>query len=313
MFKHYKEKYCILTGGAGFLGQNIVKGLVESGAHVVIIDNFLYGANKKNLHKNAVFIKGDVRDPAIFKKLPKKKYQYLFHFAAPSSTVLFDENLVESIDITVGGFLNTIQFAAKNNIRYIYPSTGSLYNGVKPPHTEKAVLNPDKQNEYAKTKIAIEYLANIYRPVVNSIGFRILAGYGPGEMHKERFQGVVYGFCREMYQGKSPVVWGNGSQRRDFIYIDDIVDIVLTLSINCKEPIVNVGTGQDISFKEVIAIINKHLKKPIVPLYAPKPKIYLERTTADTTLLRKYYKKQFAPIEKGIKEILKSFEVDLSS
>ncbi len=91
------------------------------------------------------------------------------------------------------------------------------------------------------------------------------------------------------------------------MFIDDIVNISLTLAVNCPEPLINVGTGSDVSFKEVVAIINKYLKKTVQPVYAPKPKIYLERTTADTTLLRKYYKKKFTPLEVGIKAILESF------
>lgn len=306
MEKHYRGKNCIVTGGAGFIGQNIVNKLISLGARVVVIDNLTYGAQAKNIHKKAYFIKGDVRNPDIFKKLPKKKYNYLFHFAAPSSNVLFLENLSESIDITIGGFLNTIGYAAKNKIRYIYPSTGSLYNGVKPPHTEKAVLNPNAQNEYAKTKIGLEYMASIFGSSVNAIGLRILAGYGPGEHHKGRFQGVVYGFCQTMRSGKKPVIWGDGKQRRDFVYIKDIVDVTLTLAINCPERIVNIGTGSDISFKEVVAIINKYLPKKITPSYGKKPKVYLERTTADTKLLRKYYKKPFTKIESGIIETLNS-------
>lgn len=310
MEKHFKGKNCIVTGGAGFIGQNIVKKLIEYGAHVTIIDNFTYGSSKKTVHKKAYLIKGDIRSSSIFKKLPKKRYDYLFHFAAPSSNVLFLENLPECIDITVRGFLNTIRYAAENKIRYVYPSTGSLYNGVNPPHTENAILDPKFQNEYAKTKIAIEYLAGIYRPAVNAIGLRILAGYGPGELHKGRFQGVVYGFCRSMYQGRAPVIWGNGNQRRDFVFIDDIVHVALTLAATCPEPIVNVGTGRDISFKEVIALVNRNLKTPIEPIYAPKPAVYLEQTTADTSLLRKYYKRKFTPIEKGIKAVFASFETE---
>jgi len=311
MEKHYKNKNCIVTGGAGFIGQNIVNRLIKLGAKVVVIDNFSYGSSKKSVHKKAFIINGDIRNPSVFSKLPKRKYDYLFHFAAPSSNVLFLENLSESIDITIGGFLNTIRFASLNKIRYVYPSTGSLYNGVKPPHNEKALLNPDAQNEYAKTKIAIEYIANIYKDSVNAIGLRILAGYGPGEEHKGRFQGVVYGFCREIYNGKRPVIWGDGEQRRDFVFIEDIVNVALTLAIKCPEPIVNIGTGSDISFNEVVTLINKYLKKDLTPIHIKKPKIYLERTTADTKLLRRHYKKQFTTIQKGIKATLISLNTRL--
>lgn len=308
MKQHYKGKNCIVTGGAGFIGQNLVKRLVSYGANVVVIDNFSYGASRQNMHPQATLIEQDIRDSHVFASLPKQKYDYFFHFAGPSSTVLFHDNLSDALDVTVRGFLNALRFAATEHIRFIYPSTGSLYNGVEFPHTETAELNISVQNDYAKAKIAIEQLAGLYRSTSNSLGLRILAGYGPGEMHKGKFQGVVYGFCLSMAQGKPPVIWGDGSQRRDFIFIEDIVDITLSLAIDCPERIVNIGTGTDIDFNELVAIINKAMKTSLTPEYVDRPVIYLEKTMADTTLLRKYYTKSFTPIEKGIKEVLKSLK-----
>ncbi|KKP29988.1 MAG: Nucleoside-diphosphate-sugar epimerase [Parcubacteria group bacterium GW2011_GWA2_31_28] len=303
---NYKNKNCIITGGAGFIGQGLVKRLLDAGASVFVIDHFVFGAKKSEVDKRAKIITGDVRDSIIFNKLPKIKYDYFFHFAAPSSIVLFNKNQVECIDITIRGFLNSIHFAAENNIRFIYPSTGSLYSGINPPHHEKAQLKYELLNTYAKNKVLLEKLADVYRPKVNVLGLRILAGYGPGENHKGKIASVIYSFCRDMASGKSPIIWGDGSQRRDFIFIDDIVSIILTLAINCKELIVNVGTGKDISFKEITLLINKYLNKNIVPVYVKKPKLYLEKTLADTRLLRHYYKKPLTPVFEGVKKTLQS-------
>ncbi|MBI5122342.1 NAD-dependent epimerase/dehydratase family protein [Candidatus Roizmanbacteria bacterium] len=303
---NYKNKNCIVTGGAGFIGQSLVKKLLNAGAFVFVIDRFMFRAKKSEVDKRAKIITGDVRNSIIFNKLPKIKYDYFFHFAAPSSTVLFNKNQIECIDITIRGFLNSIHFAAKNNIRFIYPSTGSLYSGINPPHHEKAQLKYELLNTYAKNKVLLEKLTDAYRPKVNALGLRILAGYGPGENHKGKIASVIYSFCRDMASGKSPIIWGDGSQRRDFIFIDDIVNIILTLAINCKEPIVNVGTGKDISFKEITLLINKYLNKNIDPVYVKKPKLYLEKTLADIHLLRHYYKKPFIPVFEGIKKTLQS-------
>ena len=303
---NYKNKNCIVTGGAGFIGQGLVKKLIDEGASVFVIDRFLFGAKKSEVNKRAKIITGDVRDSNIFNKLPKIKYDFFFHFSAPSSTVLFNKNQIECVDITIRGFLNSIHFAAKNNIRFIYPSTGSLYSGINPPHHEKAKLKYELLNTYAKNKVLLEKLADVYRPKVNSLGLRILAGYGPGEKHKGKIASVIYSFCRDMVSGKSPIIWGDGSQRRDFIFIDDIVSIILTLATNCQEPIVNVGTGKDISFKEITLLINKYLYKNIDPIYVKKPKLYLEKTLADTHLLRRYFKKPLTSVSEGIKKTLQS-------
>jgi len=303
---NYKDKNCIVTGGAGFIGQGIVKKLIDSGASVFVIDNFMFGAKKNEIDKRAKTIIGDIRDSKIFYKLPKIKYHYLFHFSAPSSTVLFNRDQVECTDITIRGFLNSIHYAAAGNIRFIYPSTGSLYSGINPPHHEKALLKYESLNTYAKNKVLLEKIADVYQPKVNALGLRILAGYGPGEAHKGEIASVIYSFCRDMTSGKSPVIWGDGTQLRDFIFIDDIVNIILTLAVNCDKSIVNVGTGKDISFNQIISLINKYLGKKIKPTYIKKPELYLEKTLADTKLLRQFYKKTFIAVADGIKFTLKS-------
>lgn len=308
MMNNYKNKNCIVTGGAGFIGQSLVKKLLDAGSTVFVIDSFIFGARKDEVDKRAKIITGDVRDSDIFGKLPKIKYHYFFHFAAPSSTVLFNENHVECVDITIRGFLNAIHFATLNNTRFIYPSTGSLYAGIDPPHHEKALLKYTSLNAYAKSKALLEKLADVYQPKIDALGLRILAGYGPGEAHKGNIASVLYSFCRDMINGKSPVIWGDGSQRRDFIFIEDIASIALVLATNCHEPVVNVGTGKDISFNEIVDLVNKYLNKNIKPVYIEKPQLYLEKTLADTSLLTKYYKGKFTPINKGVEEVIKSLK-----
>lgn len=305
---YYKNKNCIVTGGAGFIGQRLVKKLLDAGSSVFVIDGFMFGAKREEVDKRAKLIVGDIRNSNIFSRLPKIKYHYFFHFAAPSSTVLFNENHVECVDITIRGFLNATHFAARNNVRFIYPSTGSLYAGIDPPHHEKAQLEYNALNTYAKNKVLLEKLADVYRAKIDVLGLRILAGYGPGEAHKGKIASVIYSFCRDMLHGKSPVIWGDGSQRRDFIFIEDIACIALALAADCHEPVVNVGTGKDISFNEIVELINKHLNKNIKPTYVEKPQLYIEKTIANTSLLTKYYRGKFTSIDKGVGEVIKSLK-----
>jgi len=163
-------------------------------------------------------------------------------------------------------------------------------------------------NSYAKSKALLEKLADVYQPKVDALGLRILAGYGPGEAHKGKIASVVYSFCRDMVYGKPPVIWGDGSQRRDFIFIEDVASIALTLATNCHEPVVNVGTGKDISFREIVGLINKALKNNIEPVYVEKPQLYLEKTLADTSLLTRYYKGDFTPLSKGLEAVIRSLK-----
>lgn len=301
---NYKNKNCIVTGGSGFIGQAIIEALIAHGARVFVIDNFSFGAKNKSINHNATIITGDIREYKTFNKLPKLKYDYFFHFAAPSSIVLFNENAVDCFDITVNGFLNAIRFCLKNNIRLVYPSTGSLYSGTMPPQAENTELSLMSLNSYAVGKLSLELIHNSIREL-NAVGLRIFAGYGPQERHKGKFASVIYLFCKDILNGKQPIIFGDGSQKRDFVYIDDVVEAILVLAQKCKEPVVNIGSGRSISFNDIIRIINKITGKQVVPKYIKKPRQYLEETQADNKLLLKYYAIKFT-IEEGIRQTIAS-------
>lgn len=301
---NYKNKNCIVTGASGFIGQVLTEKLLKEGANVYVIDNFSYGAKKENVDRRAKIITGDVRDYKNFRKLPKIKYEYLFHFAGPSSIILFNKNPLECFDITINGFLNAARFSIENNIRLIYPSTGSIYSGTIPPQAENTKLSIDSLNAYARAKLSLELIHKSLNKL-NALGLRIFAGYGPQEKHKGEFASVVYLFCKDMKNGKRPIVFGDGTQKRDFIYIDDLIEAILVLSQNAKEGIINVGSGKSKSFNDIIRIINVNIKKQVKAKYVEKPNIYLEQTIAYNNILGKYTKISLN-IEKGIDKVIKS-------
>ncbi len=303
---HLSGKNCIVTGGSGFIGQNLVKKLINEGANVWVIDNFSFGSSKKSLDKKSNLIEGDVRDKSILNQLPDIKFDYYFHFAAPSSIVLFNKDLELCREITIQGFLNAIDFCRSRNIRLIYPSTGSLYSGAKAPHSEETILNLPALNEYAKVKLELEKIQK-ENPEVSSLGLRIFAGYGPGEYLKGEFASVPYLFAKDMLENNSPVIFGDGAQTRDFIFIEDVIEAIITLAENAKEPIINIGSGTSVSFNQIVSILNKLLNTNIKPKYIERPPKYLETTLADTALLNKYYRPKW-DMEKGLAETIKDIK-----
>jgi len=296
----YKNKNCVVTGGSGFIGQNLVKKLLDGGANVYVIDNFSFGAKKTDVDRRANIIESDVRDWKGFEKLPAVKYDYLFHFAAPSSIVIFNKEPEECSDITVNGFLNALRFCEEKNARLVYPSSGKVYLGVEPPHSEHMKLDYDALDNYAKAKFEIEKAQAKRGKNANILGLRIFAGYGPGEEHKNESASVPYLFCKKMLNGEPPVIFGDGNQIRDFIYIDDVVNAILILGERAKEPIVNVGRGEATSFNELAETINRILETEIEPIRVNKPVSYAEKTLAGTTLLEKYHTPEFS-LEEGLK------------
>ena len=209
----------------------------------------------------------------------KPDSDYVFLFGSPSSNDWFGPALSYSIRETVDNFLNAADFCRNNKIKLIYPSSGTVYEGKTP---------------YAKTKMILDILNDIYKN--NILGIRIFAGYGVGEKHKGKYASIVYQFIQEMRNGKSPVIWGNGSQTRDFIYIDDIIDAIIEYKDSTG--IVEVGTGINTSFLEVTNIINEELHTKIKPTYIPKPEQYIKDTIC------KYPSKFKISIRDGIRKII---------
>lgn len=189
----------------------------------------------------------------------RKDADYVFLFGSPSSNHWFDQALSYSVRETVENFINAVEFCRQYHIKLVYPSSGTVYQGQTP---------------YAKCKLVLDTLASIYGG--NILGVRIFAGYGVGEWVKNDYTSVVYLFTKQMQKGKSPVIWGDGSQTRDFIYVDDIVDNL----IKFKDDIgtVDIGTGVGISFIELVELINRRLDKDIKTKFIAKPDKYIEHT-----------------------------------
>jgi UDP-glucose 4-epimerase len=303
-----KSREVLVTGAVGFIGRNLVNRLLSEGAYVVAFDNFSYG-KKENISKlvNEVII-GDVASKEDLDKI-KDDVDYIFHFGSPSSVILFNRDPVSCFHSTVCGFLNILEWAKKRNIeKLIYASSGSVYGNTPIPQSED--MTPKPVNLYGVAKLTCEALAKRYFNEVPSVGLRIFAGYGPGEEHKKFFASVITLFLKNMLEGQPPIIYGNGTQQRDFIYIDDIIEAVVNAAKNnhVKNVIINVGSGTSYSFNEVIALLNELLDTNINPKYIPVPNFYLEKTLADIKLMKRFLGVNPIDLKQGLKKYLKYLE-----
>lgn len=299
----------LVTGPSGFIGSNLTKGLLKKGAEVYAIDNFSYiDADLARKRLSDIFnqiriIEGDVSKKGTWDKVPRD-IEYIFHFAAPSSITLFKNNPEKCFHETFFGLYNALEFAKNNPSvkKVIYPSTGSLYAGNELPHGE--YIYPKPRNSYAAAKMACEGLASSYSDFVKSIGLRIFAGYGPGEEWKKDFGSVLFLFIRDYMNGKAPEIWGDGNQTRDFVYIDDLIKIIMKAVEIDYTGIVNVGTGRATSFAKLLEIIKETLGTEIKPTYIPKEKNYVENLKADISLMKKIFEIEPILPEEGIKRFI---------
>lgn len=304
----WNNRKVLITGISGFIGSNLGKELLKRGAKIYAVDNFSYidseMARRKlsDLFRHITLIQGDVSDDSTWKRVPKD-IEYIFHFGAPSSITLFKRYPERCYKETVFGLWNILEFAKAFGIKkVIYPSSGSNYAGNEMPHREDIPLKP--KNIYAAAKIACEALANIYQSSVKSLGLRIFGGYGPGEEWKRDFGSVVYLFIKDYLNNKSPEIWGDGSQTRDFIYIDDVVHCIIKAAEVDYTGVVNVGTGKSVSFRELLRTIKESVGKDIDPVFIPKESGYVENLEAETTLMRRLFGIEPIRPEEAVKKFL---------
>ena len=241
----------VVTGGAGFVGSYLVKLLVKKGHNVVVIDN-LHKGKKENLDEvldEIEFLNIDIRDYDLMEK-NMRDIDGVFHQAA--LTVVQDsfKDPEEYHSVNVDGTENIFKIAQKNNFKVVYASSSSIYG-----HQENVPIlenfNKKPINPYGKTKLNDEIIAEKYSKLgVKIIGLRYFNIFGKGQTIE--YAGVITKFLDRIQDGKPPIIFGDGSQIRDFIHVEDIANAnYLAMTSDVSNLHVNIGTGNAISILEL--------------------------------------------------------------
>lgn len=205
---------------------------------------------------------------------PKKDTKVVFHFDSPVHPI-FEENPAYHLNRIISDFLFLLPYCRDNGIFFIYPSSALVY---------------EKDTEFTRYKKLTELMGSYYP---NTLGLRIFPVYGPGENRT-----AITQWCNAMQKGERPVVYGDGTQKRDFIYIDDAVEQMIDLMQRRVTGVRDIGAGKPISFNQIVKTINGVLGTKIEPKYIPAPVDYSKGIVCKDPLLTKY------SLEYGIKRIL---------
>ena len=302
---------CLVSGGAGFIGSHIAEALVEESHEVTVLDNLLLG-RKENLSPvmdKIQFVEGDIRDEKLVLKLTKD-VDFIFNEAAASSAPMFMQNLREAFSTNIDGLAAILNAAKENGIkRVVYASTSSIYGNNPVPLRENMKVMPP--NFYSVSKLACENLAKVFSSEygVQSVGFRYASVYGPREESKGIYANLVSQFLWAIRKNERPVIYGDGSQTRDFVFVKDVVQanlLAMDMSKKISGEVINVGTGKATSLNELVSILNRVLGKNVKPKYTElKIKNYIFGQQADLTKAKKLL--GYAPkytLEEGIREII---------
>ncbi len=294
----------LITGGAGFIGSNLVEELLKEGEEIVVLDNMHTGSldNLEGLRDRLKLIQASCNDLPGMDLNPEK----IYHLGIPSSSPMYKKNPY-LVGEALNGFIAVLELARRTGARVVYASSSSLYNGLLPPHREDMTIRVT--DYYTEARLAMERMAELYKQLydVDSVGMRFFSVYGPKETAKKQYANMVTQFLWEMRVGKTPVIFGDGSQTRDFTYVKDVVRALQLAMQSDYHGIMNVGTGKSYSFNDVIEILNQKLGRSMKPLYAKNPiKNYVMHTLADTSKAEKEIGfKAKSTFDKGIDSIIK--------
>ena len=301
----------IVTGGAGFVGSNIVKKLVSRGDHVIVIDNLNTG-NEKNLSSikdKIVFFNDSILNLDLLEK-QTQGIDGVFHQAALASVQDSFSKPEEYHNVNVIGTENILKLAKKNNFKVVYASSSSVYgNPEKIPIKESDSKNPI--NPYAETKLDKEKLAKKYSEMgVKVIGLRYFNVFGKGQ--SKEYAGVLKLFLEKIRDKLPPKINGDGTQSRDFVFVEDVADAnIMSMDSKINHEFFNVGTSISITILDLAKTIIKSSGLDIELNFGPALNGDVQRSVANIDLIQdKIGWKPTVFLEKWIDEIISMKKFD---
>jgi ADP-L-glycero-D-manno-heptose 6-epimerase len=301
----------LVTGGAGFIGSNLAKRLSGDGHDVTVLDDFQSGHWTNLVEFKGDVITADLCQPAdALTNLPP--FEAIFHEGSITDTTVHDQRRM--MQNNVEAFRQLLDLAAGWKSRVIWASSASIYGRRQPPNTESQP--PDPLNVYACSKLLMERMAERYRDRLSHpiVGLRYFNVYGPGEDHKGKFSSMIHQLAKQMRSGKRPRVFTAGEQKRDFVYVDDVVQANLKALQAKAGGVFNVGCGGAFTFNQVVAELNHALKTDLPPDYFPNPYSFTQDwTEADLSQSRRGlgYEPKY-DLKRGVTAYLESGKLGVS-
>ncbi len=302
------ESSILVTGGAGFIGSNLVLTLQERmpGARLTVIDDFRSGDFKNLAGYHGDFVAQNLATLDWRKQFGDEQFDAIFHLASITDTTLHDQFV--QVHDNVESFRRLLDFARANRTRVVYASSAATYGAASTASAETSGAAP--ANVYAFSKAIMDNLANSTAresPDWIIVGLRYFNVYGPREAHKGVPASMVYHLSRQMKSGQRPRIFKHGEQRRDFVYVKDIVEGSIRALEAKQSGIYNLGSGRARSFNELIDVLNRSLGTDFRPEYIENPHAHYQNfTQADLTQVHRSlgYEPKY-PLETGVADYMK--------
>lgn len=282
----------LVTGGAGFIGSNVVGRLFKDGFEVYVVDDFSRGSVeflKPYIDSGLRIFKLDVSSPSFVSSLSDYRFDVIIHLAALISVEESNLFPYRYHEVNVGGTLNALELARRVNAgKFIFMSSAAVYGDpVTLPVNELHPLNP--KSIYAASKVEGELLVGVYRRLygVKSVSLRLFNAYGPGQRLSD-YSGVIRIFIENALRGVPLTIYGDGMQTRDFIYIDDVVKAIMLFVENSdfNFDVYNVGSGVPTRIIDLASMVIKLVDKRVDLNFAPERPGDVKFSYADISRIR---------------------------
>lgn len=289
----------LVTGGAGFIGSHLVRGLLDRGHAVRVVDNFSSG-KRENLHdtiERIEVVEGDVSNPEIAARACADMEAVLHEAAIPSVPRSIDNPAASHVANTNGTFQLLMAARDAGVRRFVYAASSSAY-GETPalPKVESMPTSP--LSPYAVQKLSGEHYCKVFCDCygLSTISLRYFNVFGPYQDPKSQYAAAIPAFITAILRDAPPTVYGDGEQTRDFTYIDNVVEanVLAATAPEARGDIVNIACGASISVNAIIKMINERLGKNIKPNYVPERPGDIRDSWADISLAKERI--GFAPI-----------------
>lgn len=246
----------LVTGGAGFIGSHLVEALIENNSDVVVLDNLSTG-NLSNLSpfKGRIdFKKGDIRDRDLLSRAAGG-CDAIFHMAAVVSVPQTVEDPVDSAMVNDMGTLFVLETARSLNIKRVVHSSSCAVYGDDPQLPKNESMTVEPKSPYAVQKLNGEYYARIYSDLygINTVCLRYFNVFGPRQDPSSAYSGVISIFMTKSVNAESPIIYGDGNQSRDFVFVKDVVraNLLAAGTLGAAGQVFNVGTGRSVTINEL--------------------------------------------------------------
>jgi UDP-glucose 4-epimerase len=276
----------LITGGAGFIGSNVAIELVRRGEDVTVLDIFSTGReeNIASVQDKIAVIRGDVRDYETVTNAVSGM-DYVIHLAAIASVESSIEDPVGSTEVNIGGTLNLLEACKREGIkRFVLASSAAVYGNLPSlPKTEDSDLQT--LSPYAASKLTSEHYCRIYHDLfgLETVALRYFNVFGRNQDPASEYAAVIPKFINALLLGKPPVIFGDGLQTRDFVFVDNVVSANL-LAVESKDAagnVVNIASGQKYTLLDLLAALRELMGVDVEPIFKKEKPGDIRHSVAD--------------------------------